>query len=336
MPSDQDAHLVLDQFTLGSRYTRITALANHGGFSGARLWRVEGDAGPWCLRAWPENGPSRDYLHGVHRLLEAGCHAGMKFVPRIFRARQDTTFVERTGRLWEVTAWMPGRADFRQRPSRKRLVLACAALAVLHMFWRENATPSAPCPAVKRRLDCLHQWQSLVASGWRPTFSAGSIDPVQPWLERAWHLVPRHSARLPALLTPWLSKTLPVQPCVCDIWHDHVLYEGDRLTGLVDYGSVKMDHVAVDIARLLGSMVGDDEAMYAAGIAAYRGVRALTDEEQSLIRVLDESGTVLGAANWLQWLCHDRREYGDRQAVARRLAALVERMETWSYGEPGV
>jgi Ser/Thr protein kinase RdoA (MazF antagonist) len=97
----------------------------------------------------------------------------------------------------------------------------------------------------------------------------------------------------------------------------------------LDYGSVKMDHVAVDLARLLGSLVGDDLEMQAVGIEAYRSVRPLSAEDADLVRVLDETGTVLGAANWLRWLYHEGRRYEDLGAVARRLAALVKRMERW-------
>ena len=99
--------------------------------------------------------------------------------------------------------------------------------------------------------------------------------------------------------------------------------------GLIDYGGVKTDHVAIDLARLLGSLVGDDAAARAAGLRAYRRLRPLSADEEELVVRLDETGTVLGAANWLRWLYHDGRPFDDRAAVARRLAALVERIERW-------
>ena len=122
---------------------------------------------------------------------------------------------------------------------------------------------------------------------------------------------------------------MPVQFCVCDIWHDHVLFTGDAVTGLIDYGSVKPDNVAVDLARLLGSLVGDDAAAFARGLAAYKQVRPLSTDERALVPILDRTGVVLGIANWLRWLYVDGRVYEDRAAVARRLAALVERAECW-------
>jgi hypothetical protein len=55
----------------------------------------------------------------------------------------------------------------------------------------------------------------------------------------------------------------------------------------------------------------------------------LTSTEEELILVLDETGTLLGMANWLKWLYRDGRSFEDRAAVARRLATLVERVERW-------
>jgi homoserine kinase type II len=333
MFSDQDARFVLEQFTLGSGYTQIAALANHGGFSGASLWRVEGEAGPWCLRGWPEKGPALEHIFAIHRLMEMGWKAGLEFVPRISRSCRGSTLVEYGGRLWEVTTWMPGQAAFHQKPSRDRLAAACITLARLHDVWGRAGRQTAPCPAVKRRWDCLRQWQVLLDSGWRPAIPPAGADPVHPWAEQAWSLLPRHIALLADALSPWLSRPLPSQPCLCDVWHDHVLFEEDRVTALLDYGSAKMDHVAVDLARLLGSLVGDDTGMFAVGVGAYRSLRPLREEEETLVKVLDNTGTVLGAANWLRWLYYEQRQYGDRQAVARRLAALVERMESWCQVE---
>jgi Ser/Thr protein kinase RdoA (MazF antagonist) len=121
-----------------------------------------------------------------------------------------------------------------------------------------------------------------------------------------------------------------LQPCLCDLWHDHLLFDGDRLTGIVDYGAVKVDHVAVDLARLLGSLVGDDADRWEEGFRAYRAVRPLSPDEERLAGVLDRAGTLLGAANWLRWLFHEGRTFDDLEAVANRLRSLMERIERWA------
>jgi hypothetical protein len=45
--------------------------------------------------------------------------------------------------------------------------------------------------------------------------------------------------------------------------------------------------------------------------------------------MLDATGTVLGIATWLKWLYVDGKPFADRDAVARHLGRLVERVEGW-------
>jgi homoserine kinase type II len=327
MSLDQAAYTVLRHYPPGGRAALIPA-GNHGGFSGARLWRVASPAAPLCLRAWPESGPPPQRLQGIHALMELARGAGLEFVPAVCRSAAGTTWVEHAGRLWELTAWLPGEATFHDQPTPQRLDAACTALARLHLAWSRAAAPAGPCPAVGRRLDSAREWAALVGSGWRPDFR-NQDDLIDAWGQRAWRALEAHFPRLPERLAAWAEVPLPLHPCLCDVWHDHVLFVGDAVTGLVDYGSVKADHAAADLARLLGSLVPDDSERTAAGLAAYARLRPLSLQEQKLVRVLDETGILLGVANWLRWLYRDGRRFEDRSGVARRLAELVLRIERW-------
>jgi homoserine kinase type II len=297
-----------------------------GGFSGARVWRVADR----CLRAWPpdESFPAR--LDLIHDLMTQARESGLTFVPRLELTADLSSRAEHRGRWWELAEWLPGRADYHDRPSGTRLEAACVGLARLHLTWCGGLRPATgPCPAVGRRLDTLRTWQHLRDGGWDALASASRSDPLYPLIERAAAVLARRLCSVPAWLASWTERKWQLQPCLCDVWHDHLLFEDDRLTGLVDYGSIKLDHVAVDLARMLGSLVADDEDGWRGGLAAYRGVRQLAAEEADLARALDRTGTVLGVANWLRWLCADRRAFADRAAVAQRLGTLVTRMEHW-------
>jgi Ser/Thr protein kinase RdoA (MazF antagonist) len=322
--SNSAAHCVLQHYPLAGLATFVS-LGNRGGFSGARLWRAESLAGPICLRAWPE-GTTPARLTAIHQFMDQARQAGLAFVPTVQRTKGGQTHVYHEGRCWDVTAWMPGTADFHARPSPERLANACTALAELHRAWA-GPPRAGPCPAVLRRLERIAEWQALLSSGWRPDFESYAAAPWHRWTQRAWQVLQARIPELPAKLAAWRDVSLPLQPCLCDIWHDHVLYRGDEVTGLIDYGSVKTDHVAVDLARLLGSLVGDDESMRVVGLEAYGGVVRLAPFVPQLVGVLDETGTVLGVANWLVWLYHDDRTFSDAEAVSERLATLVERIE---------
>ena len=92
---------------------------------------------------------------------------------------------------------------------------------------------------------------------------------------------------------------------VRDIHAEHVLFEGDNVSGIIDFGALRIDSVATDVARLLGSMVGDDEAGWQVGLAAYMSVRPLSDDERRLIKVFDESTVLMAGTNWLEWIYLD-------------------------------
>jgi homoserine kinase type II len=328
-PLDAAAREVLNRYTPPLPEAVAVFLGNRGGFSGARIWRLDGALGPLCLRAWPAH-VSVSRLADLHRAMTRARSAGLHFVPAVLVAHTGQTHVECAGRLWEVTEWLPGRADFHGRPSPARLEAACAALALLHTAWQRTAPAPNLCPAVARRLDCVREWRALVRSGWRPSFAAEATDPLPRAAEHAWHLLSRWLERVPPMLQRWTDRAWPLQPCLCDVWHDHVLFEGERLTGLVDYGTLKTDEVAVDVARMLGSLVPDDGTSWDLGLRAYRAVRPFSEEEQALAHDLDVTGTVLGLANWLRWLYREQRAFDDRREAARRLGQLVERVGRWA------
>jgi homoserine kinase type II len=309
----------------------IAPFGNAGGFSGAAVWRVESLAGPLCLRAGPVGGLA-DVIVRPHRLMglaRTPIH-NLTFVPAIYPNLDGQTTVAHSGRSWELIEWMPGRADFHDRPTAERLGEACAALARLHRAWAGEHASRGRCPAVVRRWRTADTMRRHLASGWRPDFTAAEADPVRPWSERAWRVAPRLQEGVAATLAPWLDRLVPVQACLGDVWHDHLLFTGDRLTGLIDYGAVKADHRAADAGRMLGSLIGDDEARFAEGVRAYAAVMPFDDEDAALARLLDRTGVVLGALIWLRRLYETGETFEDRSAVARRLAGLVGRMERWN------
>lgn len=312
-----------------AKNAEIAPLGNGSGFSGAQLWRVRGPAGDFCLRAWPEGGMTPDLLSHIHHLIDQAGMAGLTFVPKIQRTYHDASLILSRGRVWDLTSWMPGTASFHQQPTLGRLAAACSALAQLHVAWRPMQPSLNPCPAVMRRLEIAKRLQMLIASGWQPDFSQERLAMFHSWAKRAWAILCARPNLAIALLTPWCGLAVPVQPCLCDIWHDHVLYTGDAVTGIIDYGSVKLDNVSVDLARLLGSLVGDDYEQRVVGLDAYANVRKLSAREIELVDVLDKTGTVLGAANWVRWVYHEGRVFEPMERAALRLAALVHRLEFW-------
>jgi homoserine kinase type II len=298
---------------------RLEPLDNRGGFSGARLWRLMAGTGPLCLRATAPGEPAR-HLAWRHRLMAVARSSGLSFVPGVLPTADGATWVEMAGRCWELMDWMPGRADYRVAPSRQRLRAAARALGLVHDAWRPGGPQRSVCPAVRRRLDLLGDGAVPEAEG--PVALA-------PLLERMRTVLCLWLPRLAGLLGPWQQRPFAVQPCLRDVWHDHLLFEGDRLTGLVDYAAVDMDSVAADLARMLGSLIEDDDDGWQAALSAYREVRACTTEEEALARVLDRAGAVLGLVNWLRWLGPGQKGLDQPGPALARVEDLLRRVEGW-------
>jgi Ser/Thr protein kinase RdoA (MazF antagonist) len=109
------------------------------------------------------------------------------------------------------------------------------------------------------------------------------------------------------------------------VWHDHVLYTGESVTGLIDPAAARMDSAAADLSRLLMSLVGPDRRRWQEALEAYAAVRPLTAGEGRLILPLALSGTVLSGLYWVE-----RIAAGDLSAPQERVAARLRRIvEHW-------
>jgi Ser/Thr protein kinase RdoA (MazF antagonist) len=119
---------------------------------------------------------------------------------------------------------------------------------------------------------------------------------------------------------------LPEQVCIRDVRSAHVLFTGDRVSGIVDFDAMQMTSVAVDVARLLGSYVADDYGRWQHGIDAYSAIRPLSPDERRAARVLDQLGVLGAGLSWLKWILLERRQFEVPQVLAR-LAVTERRLE---------
>jgi Ser/Thr protein kinase RdoA (MazF antagonist) len=102
-----------------------------------------------------------------------------------------------------------------------------------------------------------------------------------------------------------------------------LLFSGDELTGLIDLGALREDAVSVDLARLLESCVGQDQARWSAAVAGYRQSAPLTPDQEALAVALIQSGSAAGLETWLRWLLIDKRAFEDTERVRARLTELL-------------
>jgi Ser/Thr protein kinase RdoA (MazF antagonist) len=302
-------------------------------FSGARLWRLNSARGPLCLRRWPAEYPTQTQLEFIQATLWHVDQEGFHRIPLPLETRHHHGFVRHDGHLWELTPWLPGAADYRQRPTPAKLRNALLTLAKFHQAAATFPAPETGPTASPGLVQRLARLESLLSGGLVELRSA--IDPG-PWPElsaRGNHLIALAAKTAPRFLSRLKSAArlcVTLQPCIRDIWHAHVLYVGDEVSGLVDFGSMRPENVAGDVARLLGSLAGDNQNDWQRGLAAYATVRPLSSDELALVAVFDRSTVLMGGLQWLDWIYLQGRTFSHHGAVLARLDEFLSRFENLS------
>jgi len=330
LPIEPDINALVDHFPDLPEVTRLEALGAAGGFSGAQFWRLHTDEGPYCLRRWPPEHPNRERLEFIQAVLWQVHQEGCYFVPLPLESDTGAGYVFDAGHYWEITPWMPGKADYHHAPTNEKLTNALAALAQFHRAAESFPVAqqaAAPSPGLVQRRDFA---KDLTAGGLdklRDATRAPAWAEIDRRAQRVLALLPRTLPAVEQALGPCLELPVALQPCIRDVWHDHVLFLGGQVSGIVDFGAMRVDNVATDIARLLGSLVGDERDGWRMGLEAYEAVRPLTEHEGRLIKAFDRSTVVLSLVNWLRWLYVDRRHFADRAAVELRFDEFLPRLE---------
>jgi Ser/Thr protein kinase RdoA (MazF antagonist) len=303
------------------------------GFSGAIVRCVETADGPFCLRGWPQATIDGDRILGLHELLRHVALRGIDYVAVPLPQDEGTTVVRAAGRFWQLEPWLPGCADFCSSPSRARLTAAFVALGRFHQAARSfqprhggvlllgTAAPTIA-PTVVDRIELFERWTPERLAVIRAQLQRQESE-FTILARRVAAAFQRSARRVADELRAVGGKPMPSQPCLRDVWHDHVLFQGDKVTGLIDPSAARTDTVAADIARLAGSLIADDRAAWDIALEAYRSVAPLSEREAQLVPVLDRSGILLSGMAWLErtdlW-------HIDQSAFAARVLDRLERI----------
>ena len=121
-----------------------------------------------------------------------------------------------------------------------------------------------------------------------------------------------------------------LHPCIRDLRGEHVLYVGEHVTGIVDYGAMDIDSPALDLARLLGDLVGENEQLMGVGLDKYRQFRSNFDIGDGLIQLLDRTGVVCSIIGWFARLSKKQLQI-PVESVKNRLTSLVARAEQFKF-----
>ena len=336
MKSEQSILFVLNQYPADCHPEQIQPLGSAGGFSGATFWKILSRRGPLCLRRWPKEHPNQNRIDFIHRLLQHVFNEGFELVPLPISLRSDSTrtHFKYQGHFWELAPWLPGSADYLPARSTKKLEAAMQTLATFHQATSNfvGVLPKSDrSVTVQERLEQIDLWiQSDID---RLECHVGgsqcvTIDRLPRWKTQIIDYAKHHIHQVRYSLHAVIDCHVTIQACIRDIWHQHILFLGDRVSGMVDFGAARADTVVADLTRLLGSTAGNDKDKWDFGLNAYESIRPLTDQERLLVHPLDQTTVLLSGLNWMRWLYLENRSFSDESAVAVRLEHVMTRLET--------
>lgn len=307
-------HEVLRHYELGL-IGELKPLGNAGGFSGAQLWKIASDRGKLCLRLWPHPYPDAQRLGWIHQVLAQAADKNVPVAAPLL-TRSKESFVSCRNRLWELSPWIPGEASFNSAPSMEKLQAAIKCLAKFH-----QATVGKPIiavsPSIRQRFAQLEGSETVIADVRRSIPQSSS-----PLRQLAIDLLPLIASQAPQVaqnLQQFMTQRLPVGPVIRDVHHDHLLFAGEQLAGVIDFGSMEIDTRTLDIARLVGSLRWSSRSLWKESIEIYEAESPLKPFEAQLIPLLHRCNVTLGSLNWLKWLFCENRTFENPDSIQTRL-----------------
>lgn len=313
------------------------------GFSGSKIWQVQTAQQNYCLKAVPQSDVPRERLVLVQTILDfAKRRQNTLPLPMPIPTKEGEGLTWEHAHYWELVPWMPGKALLASKADAATVTIAFQATARLHLATAQWAQIDGTyavekSPGVILRQERLAQLKNggifdLVAAmglAQKQGFNIALIKASEAILSHFWNL---HEGLLSRLE---VAKNLlvPTQPAVRDLRAEHFLFSPTEdgstqwLSGMLDFGALRMDSVMLDVARLSTTLQPADLELQKIGLQAYREVRPLSPAEEDLLPALIESAPLHNGLQWLIWIFQERMRFEDWSAVLRRMQQIATHLD---------
>ncbi|MGC3969062.1 MAG: phosphotransferase [Pirellulales bacterium] len=305
------------------------------GLSGAEVWRVTTSGGGFALKAWPNDLLTTERPEWIARQLRAARDAGEARLPVPLSSCEDPrhTCVRACERWWQCEPWLPGKPELATAADGDNLAGAMAALAQLHAALRTGSARECRrdrSPAIARRRAVWNEvndgGRELVRRAVVQCGDESERTSFDEW-SRTWR---KMSASVDQMLQLEERQSSALQVVHGDMRADHVLFEGGKVSGFIDFAAATVDSVALDMARLLSDAVGGNAQKNLAILNAYAASAhssgGLSVEETVLVDVYARSAALLSPYRWFRWIHVEKQEFADSAAVALRRQRLMNRL----------
>ncbi len=335
---------------------QLQSLQPHAsGFSGGRVYQAWTPIGCYALKQYPAN-CSVSRLREIHamQLYAAGrlkivpnlcvCHEHREWLrPPVSHGPASQTLLP-SGEYWfDCSQWLPGSpisidaALGDQDQVNEWVAAGAAAIAELHLAIQPLGSHHAPAPAWIERQHRFLELQDQLPAAIAAARRLASERPHSPWQAAADRIEHWRTEGLQATLLALRNGTMtavPIQWVMRDIHREHMLFQADSVSGLIDFDAARPDTVAVDLARWAGSFIDlglEKTRIWNSVWRGYQAVRPISACEQQLASAMEETSWHLRLANWMVWVAVEQRTFpGSTTTPDERLRELLRRTHTLS------
>ncbi len=292
------------------------------GFSGSGIWKVAHGSRFYCLKQWPPGKPSDRTRHLIGHVIPAVQQQGLPIAAPL-ETRDGNRFILLENCWWDLSPWLPGAPGKHSTLTEVQLQQAMEWLARYHNLAADLLSEFGRSAAILYRLQLSRQLLDGQLNRLVERKYAGLAPGLADlFINQAIQQLPR----LLGVIEEYADRELVLVPALSDIWSDHLFFQNEEVSGVIDFGAMKLDSPCLDIARLLGSYTGDDGSVLARGIKHYQAARSLNEQDIELIELFDHANVVLSGVQWLIWLGPEQRVFKQMAKVNQRLKSLAQRM----------
>ncbi|MAT09598.1 MAG: hypothetical protein CMM02_01200 [Rhodopirellula sp.] len=300
----------------------VTPFHGGAGFSGSSIWKVAWDSQDYCLKQWPKDKPSVRTRQLISRVIPEMQRQGLPIaVPQ--ETNTGRRFLLFENRFWDLSPWVAGAPVKDRILTETQLQSAMQWLAKYHNLSSSLISEKGRSTALAYRLKLSRQ----LVEGQLDRLSDCEIIGLDAGLAHLFISYARQ--KLPRLLQElehYAHLEMMVLPALSDIWSDHVFFEGGKVSGVIDFGALKMDSACLDLSRFLGSYRGHSDSVKAQGLEYYQRERALDRNGVELVELFDRAYVVLAGVQWLIWLGLEQRVFKQMEIVNRHLHGIAQRI----------
>ena len=305
------------------------------GMSGACVYRCKSKSDEcMALKRWPL-GVQRRRIVEIHQAMTHALERGCELVPRIVQAPTKSG-----QHYWDLTQWMPGQPLAKTAPL-DLIRSGAGAIVQFHISTGPQIAERRESPAVIERLERLAELDRQLpltlfdhALDW-PADLQAAINRASQLLRWKWDNLRLQAARL---LKQHADHRMQLRLVLRDVHREHVLFDNNQPSGLIDFDAIRNDAVATDFARWAGSGWRDqetgqlrpEEEVWNAILAGIGDVCSSMDgyfgeTDLRLARLLYRVNPWISLGNWLIWLTVEQRQFlADSSVIAERISMLAD------------